>query len=1050
MINSDIKSEHFDKGGRFILPDYDQKPPFSSFLPGIAGLEGIPMWVFYTNRGQAISSFGVESKDRPILEFQTANKAYQLTDLLGFRTFIKIGNEIIEPFNSLGHPGLKREMFIGMNELEIREIDSERGLEIRVLYFNLSDQPWAGLIRQISLQNLSQKEVQLEILDGLPAILPYGLDNDQLKNIGRTIESWMVVHNVQSGLPVFQLRASAEDTSSVRSIQAGNFALAVANGKPLPVVIDSRLIFGADSGFRYPRGLLTGGLGDILNQDQIQEGRTPCAFFGTEMVLAPKECQKITSIYGTAPDIDQLTECHSQLQRQDFVEEQYQQAQDLAKDLTDPIGISTANPLFDAYCRQTFLDNLLRGGWPQVLGEKHIYHTYSRKHGDPERDYNHFFLSSEKYSQGNGSYRDINQNRRSDVLFEPRTEDFNLRLFMSLIQTDGYNPLQVEGTRFSLPEGCHAEILKLVKDPKKLAPLLGDFFTPGQLLGAAGESGLKVTPQSFIDQVIGQADQHILAEFEEGYWVDHWTYNLDLIDSYLALYPDRKTEILFDSEPYPFFDSPAFVNPRSSKYVLDGDQPRQFNAIVIPEDKLALIAGRETAPNWVREEYGQGKVFRVNLFSKLVLLGILKFATRDPLGMGVEMEAGKPGWYDALNGLPGIFGSSLPESYELIRLLDFLIETLEDSDRSVTLPIEAAELFGEIRTQLKKEQASFKLWDVTSAGRERYRDRTRLGVNGETQEYPAAVMLQGLGEMRAAVQEGLEQAGQFTAGIALTYFSFQPVEYEHTGGTDPEDRPHIKPSRFEVNPLPLFLEGPVHQMKLLSDPNTTHKLYQQVRKSNLFDPVLKSYKLNTSLQDQPHSIGRARAFSRGWLENESVWPHMTLKYLLEVLKSGHYEEFFQDIQHCLPPFLDPDIYGRSPLENTSFIVSSVHPDETRHGRGFVARLTGATAEFISIWFVIMTGGKPFFLDPQGTLGFALEPKLPGWLFPESGVISYQLLGKIEVRIHNPSRADTWDAAPTRYLLKSEKDEISIDGSTLSEKHARLIRNGQISKIDLYY
>jgi hypothetical protein len=791
-------------------------------------------------------------------------------------------------------------------------------------------------------------------------------------------------------------------------------------------------------------------LSDIINQDQIQEGRTPCAFFGTAIDLAPGESRQIKSIYGSAPDITHLTEGQTQLQRRDFVDEQYQRAQDLVKELTDPIGTATANPLFDAYCRQTFLDNLLRGGWPQVLGGKHVYHTYSRKHGDPERDYNHFFLAAEKYSQGNGSYRDINQNRRSDVFFEPRTEDFNLRLFISLIQTDGYNPLVVEGTKFTLPEQDLAKVSKLVKEPEIIAPLLKESFTPGQLLLAAEESGLRVTPQAFIDQVIGQADQHILADFEEGYWVDHWTYNLDLIDSYLAIYPDRKTELLFDSEPYPFFDSPAFVNPRASKYVLDGDLPRQFNAIVIPEDKLALIAGRNSNSNWVREEYGQGKVFRVNLFSKLALLAILKFASRDPHGMGLEMEAGKPGWYDALNGLPGIFGSSLPESYELIRLLDFLIETIEDTDRSITLPIEAAELFGEIRTQLKKDLTSFQRWDVISAGRERYRDRTRLGVVGETQEYPAGVMLLGLHEMRAAVEEGLEQAGQYTDGIALTYFSFQPVEFDLQGGADPEGRPYIKPTNFEVHPLPLFLEGPVHQMKLLSELKDTQKLYKKVRESSLVDPILKTYKLNTSLLAQPHSIGRARAFSRGWLENESVWPHMTLKYLLEVLKSGLCQEFFQEIQHCLPPFLDPDTYGRSPLENTSFIVSSVHPDATRHGRGFVARLTGATAEFISIWLEIMTGGKPFFLDSQGKLSFSLEPKLPGWLFPESGVLSFQLLGKILVQVHNPSRTDTWESIPTSYLLKGTTDEISIQGSALTETHAKLIRDGHISQIDLYY
>ncbi len=40
-------------------------------------------------------------------------------------------------------------------------------------------------------------------------------------------------------------------------------------------------------------------------------------------------------------------------------------------------------------------------------------------------------------------------------------------------------------------------------------------------------------------------------------------------------------------------------------------------------------------------------------------LGVLKYSTLDSQGMGVEMEGGKPGWNDAMNGLPGLLGESL-------------------------------------------------------------------------------------------------------------------------------------------------------------------------------------------------------------------------------------------------------------------------------------------------------------------------------------------------------------------------------------------------------
>ena len=48
--------------------------------------------------------------------------------------------------------------------------------------------------------------------------------------------------------------------------------------------------------------------------------------------------------------------------------------------------------------------------------------------------------------------------------------------------------------------------------------------------------------------------------------------------------------------------------------------------------------------------------------------------TLDPMGFGIEMEAGKPGWNDAMNGLPGLLGSNFSETAELKRLLLFIKE----------------------------------------------------------------------------------------------------------------------------------------------------------------------------------------------------------------------------------------------------------------------------------------------------------------------------------------------------------------------------------------
>ena len=76
--------------GDFILEDFDRAVPFSSFLPGLTGEDGRPMWAFYTNRGQALGSLGINSKSEAIIEFNPACTEDENTALKGCRTFVYI------------------------------------------------------------------------------------------------------------------------------------------------------------------------------------------------------------------------------------------------------------------------------------------------------------------------------------------------------------------------------------------------------------------------------------------------------------------------------------------------------------------------------------------------------------------------------------------------------------------------------------------------------------------------------------------------------------------------------------------------------------------------------------------------------------------------------------------------------------------------------------------------------------------------------------------------------------------------------------------------
>ena len=69
----------------FIIKDYDKQKAFASFLPGIGGTRGIPLWCHYTNRNQLITSFGLRDKNGCILEFYPANTAYRIVDKMTTR-----------------------------------------------------------------------------------------------------------------------------------------------------------------------------------------------------------------------------------------------------------------------------------------------------------------------------------------------------------------------------------------------------------------------------------------------------------------------------------------------------------------------------------------------------------------------------------------------------------------------------------------------------------------------------------------------------------------------------------------------------------------------------------------------------------------------------------------------------------------------------------------------------------------------------------------------------------------------------------------------------
>ncbi|WP_019421873.1 hypothetical protein [Paenibacillus sp. OSY-SE] len=1061
----------------FVIEGFDQAKPFSSFLPGMAGLKGIPMWTFYVNRGQAVCSFGIRDKNSSIMEFSPASITYKSIATNGFRTFIKIrGVETVyEPFQtSCPDSAAKRVMRIRPNELTIEEQNAIQGLETRVTYFNLPHEDYAALVRQVEVKNVSQQALELEILDGMPEILPYGVENGGFKEVGNLLRSWMEVYNLEQGIPFYKVRSSTHDEAEVTEVANGHFYLSFSeDGQPITPIVDFEIIFGSNTSLAYPERFADTTLSDLVQQPQYPYNKVPCGFTGTARTLQPGQSLHIYTLIGHVNDIEKINRRAASICSDQYVLRKRQEANDLTEQLTEDIATHTSSPMFDAYSRQSYMDNFLRGGYPFLFDngkDGFVIHLYSRKHGDLERDYNFFSLAPEYYSQGNGNFRDMNQNRRNDVFFNPQVGTFNIWMFFSLMQADGYNPLGVAGCTFQVPKvnaGKLAEWIKTAAADKHepLLAICSGKFTPGQIINYVADHAvpLQMSEEQFLTGLFALAEQQIEAEFGEGFWTDHWTYNMDLVDGYLEIFPDKKEELLFGEDTYAFYDSPVYVLPRSEKYVLSGDKVRQYGALIRDEEKMEQLGRKVKETHWLRTRNGRGEIYRTNLFVKMLSLSLNKFTCLDPYGMGVEMEANKPGWNDAMNGLPGLFGSGMSETFELKRLVQFMLNALDEySSRTIRVPEEMAELLHEVHQAIKEyaegRMEQFVYWDRVASLRESYRERIRFGISGIEAEVSLDVVQAAYRKFIAKIDEGIEQAIEFGTGLTPTYFRFEAEAYEAI--TDEQGHavmsgyglPKAKVNGFKAYALPYFLEGPTRWLNTIDDPTQAKHIYDRIRSTDLFDPTTHMYKTSVSLEQESHEIGRMRAFTPGWLERESNFLHMSYKYLLALLKAGLYEEYTNELKTSLVPFLDPAVYGRSTLENSSFIATGVNPDPHVHGRGFVARLSGSTAEFISMWRYMMVG-KRLFRMHNGELELTFCPILPGWLFDDSGQVSFKFLGSVQVTYHNPRRADTFGeaAAVVRSLTVTLNNGqvIEVDAGTLHGSVAEAIRSGEAASIDVY-
>ena len=214
----------------------------------------------------------------------------------------------------------------------------------------------------------------------------------------------------------------------------------------------------------------------------------------------------------------------------------------------------------------------------------------------------------------------------------------------------------------------------------------------------------------------------------------------------------------------------------------------QLDAVYMDTEKEAFIKNRKGSPYEARTDFGKGEIYKTNLINKLICLTVNKLASLDAAGVGVEMESDKPNWYDALNGLPGLLGSSISETLELKRHIIYMLNAfdelgLKDSEHW-PIAVEIKGFMDSLNRLLKKhmvakgKDADYKFWDAATTLKEGYREKIYMGLSGKEVELRLGDLKAFLELALKKIDRGIDKVWDSKRNVLPTYFKTEVLEYK--------------------------------------------------------------------------------------------------------------------------------------------------------------------------------------------------------------------------------------------------------------------------------
>jgi hypothetical protein len=819
------------EGGKFYkISGYDRMDPFFMSLTGAGD-----HWMFISSNGALTA--GRRDPANSLFPYSTDDKVTDSAGYTGSKTILRIFDKdrefLWEPFSVRYERAyhIQRNLYKSIygNILIFEEINHSLSLTFSYSWQFSNEY---GFVKTSKIRNSSSISRSLLLLDGLQNIMPYGVREAMQMQYSTLVDAYKKNElDPASGIGIFYLSSIPTDKAEPSEGLKATTVWSAGLSDTIKLLSASQL-----DAFRQ---------GIRLKQEEDIRARRGAYFISGELTIKGQEEKKWIAVAGLEQDRENILTLADKLgssydMMAEVSDSLNRDSMELMNLVAKADGLQkTGDELADARSFSNVMYNCMRGGifghaysiqrkdltayihhFNKKLGSRfcsgiesifpeNIQHidllkfaeqqgdsdllrlcyeylplTFSRRHGDPSRPWNRFYINNQNPDgtprmDYQGNWRDIFQNWEALAYSFPEYTEGMIFRFLNASTADGYNPYRI------MKDGIEWEVI----DPDD--------------------------PWSNI-----------------GYWGDHQiVYLLKLMEVSERFHPGKLGGWL-TSELFVYTDVPYRIKSYTEKLA----NPRE----TIDYDGPAALA----TANRVKEYGADGKLvhvhdqpYKVSLAEKL-LVPVLAKISNLVAGGGIWMNTQRPEWNDANNALVGN-GLSMVTVYYLRRHVSFIRSLLSEcKNDSVELSAEVAQWLNNVHESFNKNKVLLKgkistvdrrvVLDEMGAALDIYLTHIyKSGFSGRK----TAIALADLTGSLTLFLEYIDATISSGRRQDKLYHTYNLMSLDHGGG-------------IVVTPLYEMLEG---QVAILScgylDTDQSLELMDALRKSSMYRDDQKSYML---------------------------------------------------------------------------------------------------------------------------------------------------------------------------------------------------------------